>query len=395
MKKNIILAFLLLTFAGILPNYSEEARIYYAKTAVGPFQKVGTLAAIQPFEGQNASEALILLPGLNSVGLKEELYEWKNFWNAWQGSNLSQKEKDKYKLFVFRYDGWDSLYNSACKLEIGINQLLEQNPQIKSVSFIGYSQGGLLPRVLLKNNTKLDNITRKILTIATPHQGAIVLTEKLVADTVKTQSPLMQAKNSQFLNILTKRYYYAYFEQAWTNFDNAISSNYYTPPKQTLDFPTPQNKSKYISYGSYFFPLAARDWEDNLNIFFGEIIPRLFLDRRAGMKELNRWMAKRIYPDEKTALREHLRLNDGVAPLVSSLWGRVCAEGEKQPENWQKIFPTNNFCPSTPLQRVFANIDHLQWREVSSGLYKVEDKLHPNEKAKTPYEWLIYDLVLN
>ncbi len=393
MKKNLILICLFELFVSVLPNLAEKTKVYYPKTAVGLHQKIGTLAAIQPFKGQNASQALILLPGLNSVGLSSELYEWRNFWNAWQNSNLAQTEKDKYKFFVLRYDGWDSLYSSSEKLETGLEQLLEQNPQIKSISFIGYSQGGLIPRVLLSQNPKLEGITHKIITFASPHQGAIVLTSKLVKDTVKTQSPILKAKNLQFLKVLQSRYRFAYLEQAWTNFDNGISSNYYTPPAETLKFPVPADKSKYIVYGSYYHPLSPADWEDNLSIFFGEIIPRLFLDRRAGTKELNRWMGKRVYPDEKPQLRQHLKLNDGVTPLVSALWGRMCSVNEKQPENWQKLFPTNNFCPSTPLQRAFARIDHLGWREAASGRYVVQDKLHPSEKAKTPYEWIIYDLI--
>jgi hypothetical protein len=396
MAKILILSILMINFALIIPVSAEDVSQtnslpYYQKTAVGPYQRVGTLAAIQPLKKSQARQALILLPGLNSMPLAAELYEWKHFWEAWQ--NSKQQGLDDYKLYVFRYDGWDSVHNSSCKLELALRELLEAEPQLEKLAFIGYSQGGLLPRILLTNNQELERKTTKVITFATPHQGAIVLTEKLVQDTLELQNPFIRFKNRQALKLLSSRYYFAYREQAWTNFDKGIPAKYYTPPTEALNLPVPQNASKYITYGSYYQPPLGGTLERNLHLLFAEMIPRLVLNRRAGTKELGRWMGKKVYPDEAANLREHLKLNDGVTPLVSALWGKICSTPNLQPANWQVLFPSNDFCPQTNLQRAFKGIDHLAWRESSSAQYLKKDLLHPNQKAKTPYDWMITDLL--
>ncbi len=394
-KKNLILFNLifcyLLTF-GILPALAKQ--VYYPQVGVGKHQGIGTLSPILPKSGKDATEAVILLPGLNSVKLKNDMYEWHNFWESWKKYPLEKEFKDNYRLYVFRYDGWDSLYSSSDKLAQGIHELLEKEPQTKSISFIGYSQGGILPRILFVKNPEIEKATRKVITMAAPHQGAIVLTEKLVRDCIKLQPAFVQAKNNQLLDLFVKWYAFAYYEQAWSNFDDGfpVSANY-KPPKEALGLLAPQDKSKFITYASYFYPPVAIDLEDKFGKVFGETIPRLLLDRRSGMKELNRWTRKKVYPDEKPALRDHLKLNDGITPLVSGLWGRMCEPGEVQPEAWRKLFPTNNFCPNTPTQRVFFGVDHLRWREPVSGTMKIVDQMHPEAPSKAIYEWIIWDLI--
>ncbi len=372
-----------------------EQRIYKSNVSVGEFQQIGTLSPIsvkEQAESVKPTEAIILIPGLNGVTLNEELYEWKNFWHFWLKSNIPNKEK--YKLLVFRYDGWNSLYASSDILSKGIKELLTEEPNIKSISLIGYSQGGIIVRIILAQNHDLDQLTRKVITTATPHLGTVVLTEKLVRDVLALQNPIVYAKNIKILEILQSRYKFAYYEQAWSDFDNGIPlSVNYKPPQEVLNLPIPKRLDRFTVYASYYRAPVFRGAEGSFSKFFGEMIPRFFFNRIASMNELNRWTATKVYPDEKPSLRDHLRLNDGITPLASGLWARACSHEEKQPEAWTKLFPTNYFCPVVPNQRAFYGITHLGWREPIAASFKVKDSMHPDEAPQSIYDWMLQDLL--
>ena len=369
-----------------------EQKIYKSNVSVGAFQRIGTLSPITLKSQPEATEAIILIHGLNGVTLSKELYEWNNFWDFWLKSNIPNKQK--YKLIAFRYDGWNSLYDSSNTLSQGIRQLLTEEPNIKSISFVGYSQGGIIARIILAQNPKINSLTRKVITTATPHLGTVVLTEKLVRDVLALQNPIVYAKNIKILKILKSRYKYAYYEQAWSDFDHGFPlSADYKPPQEVLNLPVPDRLNRFTVYASYYRPPVFRGLEGDFGKIFGEIIPRLFLDRTASMNELNRWTAKKAYADEKQSLREHLRLNDGITPLASGLWARICSTDEKQPEAWSKLFPTNAFCPVAPKQRAFYGISHLNWREPIAGSFKVKDSMHPDETPQSIYAWMLQDLL--
>ncbi|MDX1918430.1 MAG: hypothetical protein SFT81_04755 [Candidatus Caenarcaniphilales bacterium] len=390
MKKFSLIAIILLILSS-----STKAKVYDADTAVGKYQQMGTLAPINPHSSPEAEEALILIPGLNSMDLDSELYEWKSFWYRWNSYPMTDQERAKYKLFVFHYHGWNSLYDSSCLLEQGLRELVTNEPNIKRVSFIGYSQGGLISRILLSEHPDLEKITRRVQTLAAPHQGAYILSEKLLTDSAKHESnPLEAGKYLSMMPFFRDRYVYAFREQAYTNFDQGIPpSADYDVPEEALKLPIPPNPEKFITYASYVKAAFPLNFESSFGIIFGDKIPELFLNRKAGLRGLNRWMSTVTYIDEKPAFRDHMRLNDGVTPLASGIWARVCMSGEEQPSNWKQLFPTNNFCPVTKKQRVFYGIDHLRWRKPSSGVMKVKDEFEPQLPSSHPYDWIIADLL--
>ena len=389
--------------SSIFSNTSiNNNKIYYPEVATGKYQKIGTLTQICTGKklleiNKNADTAIILVPGLNSVKLSNCLYEWGDFWKVWQKRPEIQA---KYKLLVFRYDGWDSLYNSSDILTQGIHEFLKQETEIKYLIFIGYSQGGIIPRIILSKNQDLNNITLGVITLATDHQGATILSEKLQRDIIKKEILPTKPKNLLALEVLKSRYKYAFKEQAWTNFDSGIpKSANYTPPVEALNIPVPENTSqKFITYGSYFY---STDPFVNLgrfiNFIFDEAIPKnIFLDSKAGQHWLNRIMRTKIYADEKPEFRAHMAKNDGVTPLASALWAKICDKNEIKPESWQRIFPENNFCPVTERYRVFEDITHLEWREAPK-YRKLRDiaQLSKNKQKNTPkllYDWIIDDI---
>jgi hypothetical protein len=387
-------AFVFLLFINLFPAKAKVISVYKSHVVSGFHQDIGTLSPINRETLTTAEEAVILIPGLNGVTLRQDLYEWKYFWESWLKYPVDQEVKKKYLMIVFRYDGWDSLFESAETVSRGIQEILEEHPNIKRISFIGYSQGGVIPRIVLDKHPEIDSITRKVITTAAPHHGTPTLTTKLLRDVFNNQNPLVGIKNTKALNLFVGRYRHAYKEQAWDNFDNGLppSAKYEVPP-QALTIPAPQSTEKFIVYGSYVFPPSAKDAVDYIHYFFGEILPRTFLDRRSGMKELNRWMANKVYEDEEPKLRDSLRLNDGVTPLSSAIWARMCGINEPQPQEWKNIFPTNNYCPLTGNQRVFYGMDHLMWRQDINERKPMADLLHPCEKEKPVYDWIIEDLL--
>ncbi len=370
-----------------------KQNIYYdSRIATGPSQRINTLTQISLKQSSEATKALILIPGLNSAKLSKELYEWGNFWNIWK-TRIDPELKD-YKIFVFRYYAWGSLYESSDILEKAIRQMLIQEKNIKSLNFIGYSQGGLLPRIILNKHSDLESMTDKVITMATGHQGTFVVTPQLVYSAIENKDPIIKFKSTLVLNMLRNRYKFLEKEQAWLDFDKSLpSSANYNPPKQAF-IPEVKNKNKFITYGSFFFPFYPDNPAEYLEVFFLECIPRnLFMSSRTSQIELNKIMARKKYNDEKPELRNNLKLNDGVTPLSSALWARVCNENEKQPEEWSRIFPKNNFCPSTELSRVFFGFNHIDWRQPKNQKYK--DIMHPDQKEEHIYNWIINDLLNN
>ncbi len=395
--KNLVVILFCILFS--LQAFSKESKpnIYDAIHVTGALQKIDTLTAISKKNINSAETAIILIPGLNSVSLKNEFYEWKNLWNFWQSSKqLTEAQKGKYAFFVFRYDGWQSLFSASSLLESGLNELLIKQPNLKKITFIGYSQGGLIARIINSKSSNLSLKINKIITLASPHQGTVTLTENWTRSVLKNQNFLERAKNEKLLQFLKNRYKYAYYEQAWTNFDDNIpASAKYTVPPEALSIPQPDKEdlNKFIVYGSYIYPPYAQDFEGFLKVNITESVLRNLLNRESAMNELNRWMAAKNHKDEKPSLRDNLRLNDGVIPLSSALWAKVCETNQNQPENWQKIFPTNNYCPTVHLQRAFYGFNHLAWRMEVSGNKKAKDLFHPNLPKKSPYEWLVEDLI--
>jgi len=395
-KNLVIILFCVLLSLKAFAKESNK-NIYDAVHVTGSLQKINTLTIITKKNINSAETAIILIPGLNSVGLKNEFYEWKNFWNFWQASKqLTKAQKEKYAFFVFRYDGWQSLFSASSLLETALDELLAKQPNLKTITLIGYSQGGLIARIVNYESPSLNKKINKIITLASPHRGTVTLTDSWTRDVLKNQNFIEKTKNEKVLQFLRGHYKYAYYEQAWTNFDdNMPPSANYKVPAQALTIPKPDAKdlNKFIVYGSYIYPPHAQDFEGFLRVNITESILRNLLNRESSINELNRWMATKNYKDESPAFRDNLRLNDSVIPLSSSLWAKVCETNQKQPENWHKVFSTNNYCPTAYLTRAFYGFHHLAWRQEVAGNKKAKDLFQPELPEKPLYEWLISDLI--
>ena len=383
----------------LLSKTSDKS--YYWQGVVGKKQPLWTLARIQKQSKKTKKRALILIPGLNSQDLSGQLYEFGQFWQSWKKSSyINSQQKESFELLVFHYDGWESLNYSAKVLEKSLKEYLQQNQEIKELYFIGYSQGGIIPRILFANNQTLEKQSKKIITWATPHQGTPILSNSLLEDICDRQPFAVGLKNKLALKVLNKRYKYAFTEQAWTDFskDFANVTSYQVPA--AAFHPSPNSIERFITYGSYFYPSYYQGVFEFVPNLLSEIIPRVFLNREASMKELNRLLAWKIYRGENYRLLrlKNLALNDGSIPLSSALWAEKCSQEEAQnfPE-WQKLFAENNFCPANrqKTQRVFKNFNHLNWRKPASKAQRFRDQLSLKEEAKTIYDWTIYDLVKN
>ncbi len=383
----LLLALFGLEFQALAKTYSSTARS-------GKTQAVNSLRAIDPNATGEAKEAIILLPGLNGIGLTDQLYEWKYFWEAWrQQTSLEPNSTKPYSLFVLRYDGWMELNQAASLLETGLEEILIEHPNIERFSFVGYSQGGLIVRQLLTKNPKINSLTRKVLTVAAPHHGTPVLTIPYLSKAIAKEPPPFNALYMSILGDLSRKYKYAIKEQAWDNFDGALVD--YSAPAEALALSEPSGLDRFMFYASYKKPVYAKGNPIKRGLFvFSEDLPKLFLERHASMRQLNRWIADPIEEGEDPAWRDSWRLNDGVVPVASALWLKQCEPSELRDAELSCLFPSNDFClRGGSLNRVFYGLDHLDWRRPRGMGALYADKLHPELDSREIYSWMIFDLL--
>lgn len=391
-----ILTVLALLYLCTVPSIAKCDQYYRPEINVGKYQPIGTLAPISHIpkpHSSKASKAIILIPGLNGVKLTDELFEWRALWNYWT-SEVDQNIQEDYMLFVFRYDGWNSLLKSANKLSSAINDVLVTHPNIEEIVFVGYSQGGIIARIIQGHNPNIETLTSKTITLATGHHGAVAFSDKLMSDILKSSRGIVGLRDKLVLKLLRKWYHNGLREQSWDNFDNAVpkSANYTVPSDTSHILSLPVNQSKFIAYGSYFYPPTPKNWEDRLKFIAQESIPRLFFRSSAGQVEMSRSKWRPIYRDETKAFRYSVGTTDGVVQLSSTLWLRNCPKDEKSPDHLQAIFPFGNFCGSDGVKhRVFKNMSHLDWRKPPTR--KLKDLAHKKQPSKALYQWIIDDIL--
>lgn len=370
----------------------SQAKCYTPNIIVGEKQLIGTLAPISISEIKNnkqADTAIILIPGLNSVNLSKELYEWRNYWDNWNKYKNNSLDKTKYNHFVFRYNGWDSIYNSSDTLAQSLQEVLDTHSNIKELILVGYSQGGIIARIIDGKYSSLSKKISKIITLASPHHGSLVTTQPF-ADDILQAGGLKKLRYKIIKDASKKRYKHVFKEQAWDNFDGTVPKSVnYQVPAETLKLHMPTDFNKYIVYGSYITPKYPQNYEQGLHFIFRELIPRNFFRSYAGQLELNKRSVYRLYPDETEAFRETVRLNDGIIQLASAIWLTECTD---QPNNkfLKNIFTKSNYCKNAKEIRVFKRLTHLQWRRPPS--YKLQDLANPDKPSKTLYDWLIQDI---
>lgn len=380
----------------IIVHQVNSMSVYQSGIRAGKTQQLSTLAPVKISSTKhNTQTALILIGGLNAKNLKDDLYEWKTFVRYWT-NNTSQDIQDKYSLLVFRYDGWNSLYKSADILAQGIQELLDSHNNNLNIQLIGYSQGGLISRILMSKYPDLGQYITKVITTATPHQGSVLTSHRLGIQLIDGGSRLTEWHNRKLANILIQRYKYLFTEQAWTNFDNQVpASAKYMPPEQSINKLASIQQSdlaKFYTYGSYYQVPSAFNKRGFFHKIFKEVLPQLVYRSSAGQLKLNRKLIySQVYPDASPQWQNNLKYNDGLIPLSSSLWLRSCHNSETMPSNLTPMFEVNNYCPMTNNYRIFQQVLHLHWRIPSQ--YNIHDKAHPELPARHLYQWIIDDLL--
>jgi hypothetical protein len=372
------------------PELEAHKGVYRPDLGVDALLPMESLAPL--YGSPAAPRALILLHGLNGANLPQMLFEWQDFLQAWK--KLPAQTTSEWRLFVFRASGTESLRDSQIYLKVALHELLAREPSLRELNFLAYSHGGLILNATLAADDELETLTRRAITMATVYHGTPVLTGPLIEATIATlPNRAEQLKDEIGLNVYRSRYVAPYREQNWDNFDRALpASAHYRPNPASLARPNFRDPSKFVLYGGYFEPSNPRDLWGQLTQLFTEQIPELLLNEDAGLRGLNRLMARPTYRDEPARLRAQLHLNDGVAPLTSALRLRVCAPGEARDAPLAQLFPASNFCsPGVRRLRAFSGLDHFDFRRPGPNR-ALRDSLAPSLQPRELFDWILQDL---
>lgn len=91
-----------------------------------------------------------------------------------------------------------------------------------------------------------------------------------------------------------------------------------------------------------------------------------------------------------------MMFNDGISPISSTLWlGRFTPRvaGVQQPV--EKLWSALRSLKGNRNTRLFAGLDHRNWMDgvTRTGEDKVQDLLNPDQKSRTVFEWILFDLM--
>jgi len=87
--------------------------------------------------------------------------------------------------------------------------------------------------------------------------------------------------------------------------------------------------------------------------------------------------------------------NDGISPISSSLWlGRYTPRFSMIKDPVAKLWAALKSLKGGSQARLFAGVDHRDWMEGETRTKSdsVQDLLHPDEKARSVFAWILLDL---
>jgi len=97
-----------------------------------------------------------------------------------------------------------------------------------------------------------------------------------------------------------------------------------------------------------------------------------------------------------TPVQSIMPYNDGISPISSSLWlGRFTPNFSTVKDPMARVWAALKSLKGTQQARLFPGMDHRNWMdgETRTDSIQVRDLLNPDEKAKSVFDWILYDLM--
>lgn len=395
-------------------------------------------------------QPLVLVHGIGGTE-GSKYYNWDNFLN-YTDNNLAFQSR--YKIYLFEYNSEKSVSFLSDQLKDALKDLIHDTREAgssKNYRIVAYSEGGLLVRNALQD-AAVNAHAEKVITIATPFHGSPLASpdwfkEQIVQDSVL--SPVRISHKFAYW-VAAKKHPTFIHDFQWDNFDGSIPAANYHPNDDAVSDYALEQKKNFITYGSFFGEEASaanaltselsikeplpKETTKLKNIFRKNIlftyvnktIAKLpfgvpFKRREAGVvaaavvsddkaQELKENAQEGGTPvstsplaDDKTLVTAKLApvqsimpYNDGISPISSSLWlGRFTPEFSTIKDPMARVWAALKSLKGTQQARLFPGMDHRNWMdgETRTDSSQVRDLLNPDEKARTVFDWIVYDLM--
>jgi hypothetical protein len=380
---------------------------------------------------------LFLVHGI--AGENDRTFHWGTFlqWAA-RHSSLTRH----YRILLLRYDS----NQSVAAITQSVHQLLlawaHRNPA-PELRFIGYSEGGIICRNVLRDPVLLAR-TARLITIASPFHGTPLATPAWMRAQFQADSMLNPVRLTAGISYRVARQRYPSFQQdfRWDNFDNAMPETV-----RGVELPLPELRQpnamdellarKLVTYGGFFgadrieeaallsslsvearLPQEGRraDTLFSKHFLFSLVrrnIARVPLQTRFSVQDSlasgphtpsvasqpSPFRVKPLMMMAQAAQPPSTPLsvfNDGMCPVSSSLWlGRMLPKlAQKLTSPLTLSWHALSSLRGQRTARLFAGMDHRDWMDGStrSGQRHLQDLLNPDQPQRSVFEWLAADL---
>jgi hypothetical protein len=359
-------------------------------------------------------------PLLMVHGLRGEF--WKDCFR-WQKLatylNDDSNFRDHYKIYFARYDSYAPLNQLSGQFAAAV-QNFSKSLGGKTFDVMALSLGGNVVADAM-NNSDADACIRRVLTFGTPFHGSPLFTASWMEYSMLKSHwmPLTQMDTIIPYQIYFSKHRNLTSNLHWDNADAMVPNVgtfrlWFNPlrarplsPEATANKPVFQgneaalvNKSKFTCYGGYIGTASADNGRSNgrikgsLTWFAKTVVPEHMGKEHAVLRSLNRQMT--FATAGKAADRtEPYALNDGITPLVSSLF---LPNDRMSGTSISDVTKVGELAGKTDVHRarVFANIDHLTFIDdyhPPGAPIMVQDELSQSKVAQPIFAWILHDLV--
>jgi pimeloyl-ACP methyl ester carboxylesterase len=399
----------MLTMQAPTPVMAQKLQVHVQK-----YNRANDPGLLVPYNNEELGDQtpLILVHGIG--GNDEGNYcNWDRFLKF---AERDAKFEQRFKVYLYKYDTSQSVPNLSEDLKNDLTELITSQGNRK-VRVLAYSEGGLLYRNAMRDPYIMAH-TEKVITIATPHHGSPLASTSWLREELKDNSLLSPVRMTSRISYLIAKAKYPTFEKdfAWDNFDGAIAGDQVVSDNAIMNDPVYLESldKKLITYGSYFgtgrvvsqqlsnelgIELVTPKERSGIRNFFSKHLIFSLVRKNIADMPIAAQEAAIAGIDGATAdkaIRPLMVYNDGISPISSTLWlGRFLPKLSSVKNPAKKLWVALKGLQGTQTARLFPALDHKDWMEgtTRANSKQVSDMLHPEDKAKTVFEWFIHDLM--